>query len=124
MGAPTDKSALTPYLEKVDIGEGDAGKVMGAVGDYLQKALGMAKEQIDQVSKMGEQALPSLFAGLGIGAKKKTDVAETNGNSVAKNESKTIIVKDVKAFKASLPMTAAPKPVKDLEEFEDLESKL
>ncbi|SMY27142.1 unnamed protein product [Zymoseptoria tritici ST99CH_1A5] len=129
MGAPTDKSALTPYLEKVDIGERDAGKVMGAVGEYMQKGLGMAKEQVDQVSKMGEQALPGLFAGLGIGGEEKKEaVAHVNGNGttngVEKKQSKTIVVEDVKSFKASLPLSAAPKPVKDLEEFEDLESKL
>jgi insulysin len=124
MGATTDKNALTPYLEKIEVGDGDAGKVMGAVGEYMQKALGMAKEQVDQVSKMGEQALPGLFAGLGIGGEKKEEIAHTNGNGVEKKTSKTIVIEDVKAFKASLPLSAAPKPVKELEEFEDLEPKL
>jgi insulysin len=40
------------------------------------------------------------------------------------SDSKTVVIEDVKAFKASMPLTAGVRPIKDLSEFEELEAKL
>ena len=43
----------------------------------------------------------------------------TNGN-----KAKTIIIEDVKAFKASMPLSAGTRAVKDLSEFEEVVPRL
>jgi hypothetical protein len=39
-------------------------------------------------------------------------------------EEKTVLIKDVRAWKASLPASQGPRMVKDVTEFEDFEAKL
>jgi insulysin len=48
----------------------------------------------------------------------------TNGNHADASKSEPYLVEDVEAFKAKLSVAPAPKPVKDLIEFEDLDSML
>lgn len=124
----TNASDLTKRLEKVDLGAGDAKDIMVAVGGYLKESAGMAADQVEALVEQGQTVLASVLPSLGIvpeAASEETaqpnGEVESNGESTEKN---TIVIEDVKAFKASMPLSAGVRPVKDLSEFEELGAKL
>ena len=130
----TNVADLNKRMEKVDITSGDTDGIMGAVASYLKESAGVAAEKADAVVEQGKVALVSLLPSLGIVP--KDAAAEPNGaidgsvqskdDAVVEGEvrSKTVVIEDVKAFKASMPLSAGVRPVKDLSEFEELEAKL
>lgn len=122
LGVEPDNVALTTRLEKVDVSGGDSDGILAAVGGYLKETAGMAAEQIEQVLAQGKVVLAQALPSIGIKPKgtEPVEVAATE----EKGDSKTIIIDDVKAFKASMPLSAGARPVKDLSEFEELEPKL
>lgn len=67
---------------------------------------------------MLKQILPSLnLTSAAAATPEKEESAE-------EKENKTVLIKDVRAWKASLPASQGPRMVKDLTEFEDFEAKL
>ena len=90
---------------------------------YLSESAGLAEEQVKSWAEQGEgllkQILPSLnlTSAAAAAAPEKEEVAE-------EKEGKTVLIKDVRAWKASLPASQGPRIVRDLTEFEDFEAKL
>ena len=126
----TNTADLTKRIEKVDLTAGGAKDIMVAVGGYLKDSAGLAAEQVEAVVEQGQIALASVLPSLGIVPKDSNaateESAQPNGEPEANGEvqSKTVVIEDVKAFKASMPLSAGVRPVKDLSEFEELEAKL
>ena len=124
-----DRTKLVENLGKTDISKGDVPATLKAIGTWLA-AVGLDEESTKVVLAQGEQALPQLFPAAGIvapshEAERTNGTIEANGTTnESVKEIKRILVEDVKGWKASLPLAANPKPVKDLSEFEELESKL
>jgi len=114
----------------VNVLGGDTQGIIEAVGSYLCETAGMAKEPVDQIKNLGQVLLAQILPSVGISI--QPSGAETNGETAMNGskdcepslESKTVVIEDVKAFKASMPLSAAPTPVKHLSEFEYLEPKL
>lgn len=132
LGVTVDTAALSTQLEKVDLAKGDVEGILSNVGEYLQKAAGVAAEQVEAIMQQAQAVLPQFLPQLGI-KPQAAEPEEANGhaNGTANGhtngevpKSNTIVIKDVKKFKESLPMTPAPHAVKDVSEFEDLEPKL
>lgn len=122
-----DEAALTKRFENVDVTGGDMAAISSAMADYLKESAGVAAEQAEQMMQQGQVVLAQMLPSLGIKPAGAANVdASTSGeaevNGVA--EKKTVVIEDVKAFKASLPLSAGPEPVRHLSEFEDLEPKL
>lgn len=120
-----DPAALTKQFEKIDVESGDTEGIINAVGAYLREVAGMAAEEVDEVFEQGREVLTGVLPSLGIVAQD----AQTNGTHEetlpnGEASSKTVVIEDVKAFKASMPLSAGAKPVKDLSEFEELGAKL
>ena len=89
----------------------------------------MAEEQVKSLAEQGEgvlkQILPSLnLTSAAAGTPEKEEGAEKEIVADDKEEKKTVLIKDVRAWKASLPASQGPRSVKDVAEFEDLEAKL
>jgi insulysin len=87
----------------------------------------MAEEQVKSLAEQGEgllkQILPELNLTSAAAAPEKEEGAEKE--VVADDEEKkTVSIKDVRAWKASLPASQGPRMVRDLTEFEDFEAKL
>ena len=126
----TNTQDLNKRMEKVDLAAGNAKDIMGAVGSYLTETAGMAAEQVEAVVEQGQIALASVLPSLGIVPQGANGIAEEaaqpNGEVEVNGEakSKTVVIEDVKAFKASMPLSAGVRPVKDLSEFEETGSKL
>lgn len=122
----TNVADLKQRMEKVDIASGDTKAIMNAAGGYLKETAGMAAEQVDQVLEQGQAVLASVLPSLGIVSQKDAETDGQNGEVVTNGEasSKTVVIEDVKAFKASMPLSAGARPIKDLSEFEELGAKL
>lgn len=124
----TNTADLIKRLEKVDLAAGDAKDIMVAVGGYLKESAGMAAEQVEALVEQGQTVLASVLPSLGIVPNASSeDTTQTNGDVEANGETtekKTVVIEDVKAFKASMPLSAGVRPVKDLSEFEELGAKL
>lgn len=109
---------------------GNTQEIIEAVCSYLSETAGLAAEQIDTIKKQGQDLLTQMLPSIGLNI--PSSVLETNGDIAINGSkdgepsqaSKTIVIEDVKAFKASMPLSAGPTPVKHLSEFEDIEPKL
>jgi len=124
LGVEVDTAALEKRLGAVDISGGDTARITSAVGGYLKDTAGMATEQVEQVMQQGRVVIAQVLPSLGIVSKDESAEAARDGGEVGQSLSKTIVVEDVKAFKASMPLSAGAAPVKDLSEFEEVEPKL
>ncbi|KAK5120857.1 hypothetical protein LTR85_005924 [Meristemomyces frigidus] len=127
LGVEADNATLVKKLEKVDVAGGDTAGILNAVGGYLKETAGVAAEQIEQIMQQGQAVLAQVLPSLGIST--KPAVPETNGEIAVTGDapekaSKTVLIEDVPAFKASMPLSAGARPVKDISEFEELEPKL
>lgn len=123
-GTKVDEDDLSSRLSKLDLSAGaDSQGILGAVTSYLSESAGLAEEQVKSWAEQGEgllkQILPSLnlTSAAAAAAPEKEEVAE-------EKEGKTVLIKDVRAWKASLPASQGPRMVRDLTEFEDFEAKL
>lgn len=124
---------LKKRLQKVDVAKADLEGIVGAVGGYMKEGAGIAAEQVEQILAQGKAVIAQVLPTLGIVAPSTAAVSsgETNGEAVAgvngtekEKKSKTVVIEDVKAFKASMPLSPGPRAVKDLREFEELGAKL
>jgi len=99
------------------------------VTSYLRESAGMAEEHVKSLAEQGEgllkQILPSLnlTSAAAAAAPEKEEGVEKQVVADDK-EKKTVLIKDVRAWKASLPASQGPRMVKDVTEFEDFEAKL
>lgn len=125
LGVAIDQTILITRLEEVDVVGGDTEGIMGAVGGYLKVDAGMPAEQVEQVMTQGKMVLSQVLPKLGIKPKQPQQESEVvvNGDAEIK-QAEVVVIEDVKAFKASMPVSAGARPVKDLSEFEELEPKL
>lgn len=124
---------LKKRLQKVDVAKADLEGIVGAVGGYMKEGAGIAAEQVEQILAQGKAVIAQVLPTLGIVAPSTvaTSSEETNGEAAAgvngtetEKKSKTVVIEDVKAFKASMPLSPGPRAVKDLREFEELGAKL
>ncbi|KAI7162683.1 putative metalloprotease [Hortaea werneckii] len=133
LGVDTDVDTLMKRFDAVDINAGDQKSILDAAAAYLKENAKIAAETVEQIVQQGPSLLEQILPSLGI--RSTPAPVEVNGeagsvdapaNDSAKDEQKseTVVIDDVQAFKASLPLSAAPKPVKDLIEFEETEPKL
>lgn len=107
----------------------DAKKVLETVSSYLTSLPGMAEEQVKSLVEQAEGVLGQVGGLLGFGSagsaegekggEKAGEVA--NGEKVGK---KTVVIDDVRAWKASLPASRGPRMVRELSEFEEVGAKL
>lgn len=133
LGLEIDNAVLATKLENVDVSGGDTDGILGAVGAYLKDSAGMVDDQVEQVLEQGKVVLVQMLPQLGIKARTSPETEVEGEGEVHMNgdaqqplrgQSEVVIIEDVKAFKASMPLSAGARPVKELVEFEELEPKL
>lgn len=93
---------------------------------YLRDSAGLAEEKIKTIAEQGEglvrQMLPKLgLRSAGEQAPLEDEKEEMNGKE---EEKKTVIIEDVRAWKASLPASKGPSMVREVSEFEEVGAKL
>ena len=127
LGLTVEASAVAEKLEKVDVSGGDINGIVGAVGEYLQTAAALTTDQVQAAVKQAPAALQQILPQLGIKIKSTEPEKKVNGtitNGEKKERKKTVYIEDVQAWKASVPMSPAPRQMAPLSDFEELEPKL
>lgn len=125
MGIEADQAKLAQRFDGVDVTGGDQAGIIEAVARYLDEDAEMGEEEANEVLVQGQQLLGTVLPSLGIEAKQAVDgVDGVEELPEAPPVKKTTLIEDVREFKAGLQLTAGRKPVTDLSEFLDTESKL
>lgn len=131
LGLEVDAEALEKQFESVNIAGADIDGIMGAVGRYLTDIAGVEAEEAKEVVEQGKAVIGGVLPSLGIVAPDDKPVTngdvgagQANGVSEDDKKSQTIVIEDVKAWKASMPLSAGARPVCDLSEFEEVGPKL
>ena len=127
LGIEADAAKLDARLEKVDVQGGDVDGIVSASVTYLQNDAGANEEQVAAVQGQAPVILAQILPQLGI--KSKAAEVEANGDTARNGakvvkKNKSMIIDDMRAWKASMPLSRGPKAVKELSAFEELEPKL
>lgn len=125
MGIDVDRAKLTKQFDDVDIVGGDQAGIINAVAGYIDDVAEMTEGEAKEVLAQGQQLLGTVLPGLGIEVKQAVDGVEgVEELPEAPPVKKTTLIENVREFKAGLQLTVGRKPVTDLSEFLDTESKL
>jgi insulysin len=129
-GSAVDEAALSSRLSKLDLNAStDVQGILSAVTGYLRESAGMAEEQVKSLAEQGEELLKQILPSLNLTAAAAAPPSEKEAVGAVvegdeKEKKKTVLIEDVRAWKASLPASQGPRMVRDLTEFEDFEAKL
>ena len=119
-GVGVESDQFAERFRDVNVAEGDQPAILEAVSRYIEDDAEIPVEQSKQIL---EQLLRTTLPGLGIDARHLTNSGKNNlPEAPAVRE--TTLIENVAEFKASLAVTAGPRPVVDLSEYEELEPKL
>ena len=132
MGIESDAGKLQARLKPEEVAGGDTAAISAALGTYLTKDSGMPEEDANKMLQESapvlQQVLPTLGIKLkGTGSPEQDDSASastTSSEARLPELKEAVLIEDVRAFKASMPLSEGATPVKHLSEFEDLEPKL
>nr|OQO25547.1 hypothetical protein B0A51_06866 [Rachicladosporium sp. CCFEE 5018] len=131
LGVSVDEKALAKQFESLKLDDGNAvPEIVKSVTTYLRDGAKMAEEQISAITTQGQAALGQILPSLGINTTAETNgdakgqEVVANGEGKEEGKSKTVIIEDVRAWKASLPVSQGATAVRELSEFEELGSKL
>lgn len=125
MGIDADQVKLNERVNGVDITGGDQAGIISAVARYLDEDAELGEEEAKEVLVQGQQLLGTVLPGLGIEVKQTVDGVDGGGElPEAPPVKKTTLIENVRDYKAGLQLTVGRKPVTDLSEFLDTESKL
>jgi len=120
-----DAEKLTGRLEAVDILGGDQAAIVEAIATYLEEDAEVSEEDASEVLVQGQQLLGTVLPSLGIEVKQSVDgVDGVEELPEVPTVKETTVIKDVRAYKASMNLTQGRRPVTSLSEFEDIEPKL
>ena len=121
-GIEVDAALFAQRFANVDVVGGDQTSIVDAVQKYLSKDAQVSAEQSEQVLAQGQQLLGMALPSLGIEVRPSAE--DTRDLPQAPEVKQTTYIQDVREYKASLQVSAAPRPIVDLNEFEDFEPKL
>lgn len=124
LGVTVDGPALNKRFADVDITTGETDSIVGAVRSYLGESAGAATEQIDQIVAQAQAVLAQALPKLGIQTTAKDEAVKENVPANAEGVNPPVLIEDIRAFKAMMPLSKGAVPVKDVSEFEELEAKL
>ena len=125
-GVAVDVEKLTKRFATIDVAGGDRAGITEAVGAYLQEDMAIPKEQSQQIISQGQSLLSTVLPSLGIETPPLVDGGEEKAEEFpeAPPVKVTTFVENVHEYKAMLEVSAGPRPVTELSEFEDVEPKL
>ncbi|KAL8936946.1 MAG: hypothetical protein Q9211_003934 [Gyalolechia sp. 1 TL-2023] len=119
VGVNTDTEDLCACFESVDVAGGDQTAIIAAISSYLRDGKEVPDDRLTAVMEQGQQLLGTVLPGLGIEVKvEETDLPP------APTVKETTLIEDVFDYKSRLALSAGPRPVRDLKEYEEMEAKL
>ena len=122
LGVGVDDVKLATRFKHVNIAGGDQAAMIEAMGKYLIEDAQISPERSQQVIEQGQKLIGAILPRLGI------EVRSMNGEienlPKAPPVKPTTIIENVRDYKAGLELSAGARPVTNLSEYEDSESKL
>ena len=122
LGVGVEKEKLVSRFKKVDVAGGDKSAIIDALSVYLSEDSQLPTEESKQIIDQALQLMATVLPGLGIEIQPAVDDIEDLPPAPSVKE--TAYIENVRDFKASLEATAGPRPLMDLSEFMEAESKL
>ena len=122
MGINADAEKLDAHFQSVNVASGNLQDIIKSLAAYLKEDAQVPEDQTSKVIEQGQQLLSTILPSLGIELKQETDVdAELPPAPLVKE---TTYIENVRDYKSALEVSAGPRPVTDLSEYEELEPKL
>lgn len=109
-----DSQAATDLQARLSAAGHDEAKEVEGLKDYLLHDLKVAEDKIEAAIESWKK----------ISSKTNGYVGHQDENPPSLNGTEICFIEEVRDFKASLPASAGPRPVKDLTEYEELDPKL
>lgn len=122
LGVAVDEEKLAKRFEHIDIVGGDQAAMISAIGKYLTEDAKAPAEQSQLVLQQGQQLMGTILPSLGIEVQPVVDGEQDLPE--APPVKKTTFIENVHEYKASLEVSAGPRPVTNLSEYEESEPKL
>ena len=122
LGVNADFEIFTSRFDTIDVAGGDQEGIIQAIQAYLSEDVEPSAEQRSLVVQQCKQLLGTVLPSLGIEIRAAVDGVADLPKAPAMPATKYI--EDVHKYKAGLAVSAGPKPVVELSEYEDLEPKL
>lgn len=121
-----DEAALSKSLSRLDLtsSTADAHAIIETVTSYLRDSAGLAEEKIKTIAEQGEGLVRQMLPKLGLRSAGEEVEKEEEVNGKEEEEKKTVVIEDVRAWKASLPASQGPRMVREVGEFEEVGAKL
>ena len=125
MGVGVDAEKLSQRLEKVDVAGGDQHEILKSISSYLDDDAQIPSDQSSEILKQAETLMGTVLPSLGIEVHPMSDGVDGFPDLPEAPPVKvTTYIENVHDFKAALSVSAGPRPVTDLSEFEETEPKL
>lgn len=125
-----DEDKLQKRFDGMDLAQSDPETMLEALQQYLKTDLKLDQEQAAPIIEHGTSLMQKIMpkSNLGELTSSSNDAAE-KGNGQEEKPTRdhaegSTIIDDVRAFKANLLVTAGPRPVKPLSDFEESSPKL
>lgn len=109
-----ESQAATDLQARLSAAGHDEAKEVEGLKDYLLHELKVGEDKIEAAAESWRQ----------ISVKTNGHVGHQDENPPSLNGTKISFIEEVRDFKARLPVSAGPRPVKDLAEYEELDPKL
>ena len=122
LGVDGHSEKLKQRFAGVDVAGGDSAGCVTAISNFLSEDLKLTAEKSEPIVTQSQQALATVLPALGIQI--RASVEESSELTPAPPMKPTTYIENVYAWKASHEVSAGPRPLTDLSEYEDFESKL
>ena len=125
MGISAESEKLKARFNKVDVAGGDQLGITTAMAAYLKEDVQLLDDQASEILGQGQQLLSTVLPALGIEIKPEIDGEEGAAEvPPAPPVKMTSYIENVREYKSALEVSAGPRPVVDLSEYEEMEPKL
>lgn len=125
LGIGVDVEKLSQRLEKVDVAGGDQKGILKCISSYLKDEAQTPSDQSSEIVEQAEKLMGTVLPSLGIEVQSVVDGVDGSADlPEAPPVKATTYIESVHDYKAALSVSAGPRPVKDLSEFEEAEPKL
>lgn len=125
LGIGVDVEKLSQRLEKVDVAGGDQKGILKCISSYLKDEAQTPSDQSSEIVEQAEKLMGTVLPSLGIEVESVVDGVDGSADlPEAPPVKATTYIESVHDYKAALSVSAGPRPVKDLSEFEEAGPKL
>lgn len=125
MGIGVDAEKLSQRLETIDVAGGDQQGILKCISSYLNDDAQTPSDQSAEIVEEAEKLMGTVLPSLGIEVQPQADGVDGSEDlPEAPHIKATTYIENVHDYKAALSVSAGPRPVTDLIEFEEIEPKL